>query len=462
MSQLAVHQSGPSEQSATAIPTVSWYLKILIWGLLGYAIFGKTFAYIGFGPVRVGEVLLMLGVLSIVTSPLKRGVFSSPFWCMLALWMVWSAMCTLPYLGEFGIEAARDGATWGYGIFAFVVAAGIVRSSTSLQFLSIKFRRFANIMVPSIPFLFLLDVANLGQFGELSILKPGDAMVHVVAITVGLAVGLIPFSYIQSGLISVSVLLIAAKSRGATLAFICGLSLASLISNKARRGVLAIFGILAYTGFLLAFAAVTFDVRLELSGGRTISVDQLAANVASIFVEADTGSDVNGTKEWRMNWWTDIVNYTIHGEYALFGKGYGINLADSDGYQVIGGGEALLRNPHSIHMTVLARSGIPGFALWALMNIVWVVSILRCYMRARARDDELVSKLSILVFVYWVAMQVNASFDVYIEGPMGGIWFWCLMGLGGVLPLLGAPEVSATNEASKSNLHSEAQEVVRR
>jgi hypothetical protein len=26
--------------------------------------------------------------------------------------------------------------------------------------------------------------------------------------------------------------------------------------------------------------------------------------------------------------------------------------------------------------------------------------------------------------------MVNATFDVYLEGPQGGIWFWCVFGFG--------------------------------
>jgi hypothetical protein len=29
-----------------------------------------------------------------------------------------------------------------------------------------------------------------------------------------------------------------------------------------------------------------------------------------------------------------------------------------------------------------------------------------------------------------MAMLINASFDVALEGPMQGIWFWCLFGFG--------------------------------
>jgi hypothetical protein len=34
------------------------------------------------------------------------------------------------------------------------------------------------------------------------------------------------------------------------------------------------------------------------------------------------------------------------------------------------------------------------------------------------------------LFVYWIAAMVNLSFDPYLEGPHGGIWFWALFGLG--------------------------------
>jgi hypothetical protein len=34
------------------------------------------------------------------------------------------------------------------------------------------------------------------------------------------------------------------------------------------------------------------------------------------------------------------------------------------------------------------------------------------------------------IFIYWLAMIVNASFDPYLEGPQGGIWFWSVFGLG--------------------------------
>ena len=36
----------------------------------------------------------------------------------------------------------------------------------------------------------------------------------------------------------------------------------------------------------------------------------------------------------------------------------------------------------------------------------------------------------VFLLAYWAAFIANIAFDVYLEGPVGGIWFWCLFGIG--------------------------------
>jgi hypothetical protein len=36
----------------------------------------------------------------------------------------------------------------------------------------------------------------------------------------------------------------------------------------------------------------------------------------------------------------------------------------------------------------------------------------------------------IWLLAVWAAIMLNASFDVYLEGPMGGVWFWVIFGIG--------------------------------
>jgi hypothetical protein len=156
-------------------------------------------------------------------------------------------------------------------------------------------------------------------------------------------------------------------------------------------------------------------------------VNQFSRNLQSIFGVVD--SDLEGTKQWRLNWWGKIWDYTVDGPYFWMGKGYGVNLADSDGFPA-GTRDEPLRSPHSSHMSVLARSGVPGFVLWILLQIAWAASLTKSYFRARVL--ELAEWIGVFgwLLAYWVAFMVAASFDVFLEGPMAGIPYWIIFGLG--------------------------------
>ncbi|HHQ49052.1 MAG TPA: hypothetical protein ENK19_09255 [Acidobacteria bacterium] len=129
-----------------------------------------------------------------------------------------------------------------------------------------------------------------------------------------------------------------------------------------------------------------------------------------------------GTIRWRLHWWRTIIGYTVHGPYFLTGKGFGINLADSDGFQPRK--DHGLRDPHNVFMTFLGRSGVPGLVLFVVLvgTVLWGLAL------TWWRGDGTRQQLAVWLFVYLVAMLVNASFDVYIENPMGGVWFWSAVG----------------------------------
>jgi hypothetical protein len=81
-------------------------------------------------------------------------------------------------------------------------------------------------------------------------------------------------------------------------------------------------------------------------------------------------------------------------------------------------------------MEILARSGVPGLALWVLLNAVWLLMMLRALVRFRRAGDALGSGVIVWLTVLWGAALMNAAFDVYLQGPHGGIWFWAVVGLG--------------------------------
>jgi hypothetical protein len=172
--------------------------------------------------------------------------------------------------------------------------------------------------------------------------------------------------------------------------------------------------------------ATEFEVYIPGAKDRAISFQQLIDNLGSVTGQSKEAG-LEGTKEWRLEWWKDIVNYTVHGKYFWSGKGFGINLAEVDGYEV---GDGTLRSPHNVHMTILARMGVPGICLWAGLHLFYGVSLLLAYLRARLSGNERWTTFFMFVLAFWAAFLINGSFDVFIEGPMGGIWFWTIVGTG--------------------------------
>jgi hypothetical protein len=40
------------------------------------------------------------------------------------------------------------------------------------------------------------------------------------------------------------------------------------------------------------------------------------------------------------------------------------------------------------------------------------------------------ARVDLWILGCWMAYVVNAAFDVSLEGPQGGIWFWSIVGFG--------------------------------
>jgi O-antigen ligase len=81
-------------------------------------------------------------------------------------------------------------------------------------------------------------------------------------------------------------------------------------------------------------------------------------------------------------------------------------------------------------MTVLARMGVPGLTLWLFLQGAFAIGVLRAIRAHRRANEWMIAGLGAWVLIIWAAMMVDTSFDPYLEGPQGGIWFWAIVGLG--------------------------------
>lgn len=399
--------------------------------LIGYALFSRSFAYVGVPPLFIGEVSLGVGLLTLFRSGGLGRWMEQPIAWVLAAYFVLATVRMVPYIEHYGLDAPRDAMQVYYGLFAVTVGGLILAKPERLAWLVRQY----NVLAVAATFL-LGAVYLIGKMGESSLpmipwgnariieAKGGDMMVHLTGITLFAMMGFRKRSPLFLSFLIANIALIAISNRGGMVAFIVGCGAAWVLRPRtANVGKLAY----VFVVFLVVGGVVGEVVDIRINGGtRELSVEQLATNVKSVFVGGDSAS-LDNTKKWRLDWWEKIVDYTIRdGTYFWDGKGFGVNLAKSDGFLAVKD----LRSPHNGHLTILARMGVPGFALWIALQAMWCWLGVSAWLRARRRDDVRWQGLLAILAGYWIAFCINASFDVYFEGPMGGIWFWTVWGVG--------------------------------
>ena len=132
----------------------------------------------------------------------------------------------------------------------------------------------------------------------------------------------------------IGIVLVSMRTRGGMLAFVIPLTIAVIVTGRWREGIL--IGASAAGIFGLAYMLdLSIPVGQSLAS-RDISAKQLVENFTSIFGATTSGSEgssgLEGTRAWRLEWWKVIFDYTFNGPYFWTGKGFGINLADADGF----------------------------------------------------------------------------------------------------------------------------------
>jgi hypothetical protein len=401
--------------------------------LVLYAFLGRGIAHLGAPPVYIGEIGLALAVPAIIVS--LRRVRIGLVEMLIVLFMGWGLVRTVPFLPVHGIDALRDGVLWGYALFALAIAWTVRPEHFRLMIR--LYRRLIPLLLLWTPIAAIIGLTFRSSIPGLPgsdvpalYFKPGDFGVHLAGIAAFILAGLYeavaPTGPIRQAVIWLLWLLGAgiagAVSRGSLLASSMAL-LALPFARTSSRWFVPLF-----VGVLVISIAIVANPSLPVPGrSRDFSVQQLAANVVSVVADTDEAG-LAGTKNWRLEWWDEITRYTIHGRYFLEGKGYGINLADDDDFQVLSDGS--LRSPHSSHFEILARSGVVGLTLWILIQLAFAATLLRAARRARLVGRPVWVAVAGWLFVYWAAALVNSSFDVYFQGPQGGIWFWVIIGLG--------------------------------
>jgi hypothetical protein len=382
---------------------------------------------LGIPPLFIGEIALFTGLIVSCKTGCLLATLATPTTVLLAILLVWVQFRTLPYISEYGFNALRDSVIVLYSGFAFIVASLLLEDSRRIGTAVKYYSRFVSIFIPLSPILFALAFySDVGIY----FVKAGEVAVHLAGITVFILAGFRKISFWAIVTLLVTLVMTTTMSRGAMMAYVIPVVLGFLVVGKVRQLLIVLVGSTVIIGSAyLAEVALTDYKEARQSTERSFSVQQIVENATSIFGTA--GDQTEGTKAWRLEWWSTIINDTIYGPHFWTGRGFGLNLADADGFWDGDHPDAPpLRSPHNAHMTLLARAGVPGLVLWLAVIGSWMVLVTKAMFEARKRHQVQIANLFLVIICYMMAILINASFDVALEGPMQGIWFWCLFGFG--------------------------------
>lgn len=138
-------------------------------------------------------------------------------------------------------------------------------------------------------------------------------------------------------------------------------------------------------------------------------------------------SDPNA--QWRYLYWSNVIR-----EVTLkpWGLGFDYSLSKLAPWEVwaerpseLAFRASIRLDPHNSYIAILARVGFWGFLIFLSALILYVVAAIRA---SRSLNDER-KFYALTIFSLFVAVATFANFNVTLEGPYHGIFFWIFMGI---------------------------------
>ncbi len=420
----------------------------ILFVLAGYLFFDKAFAWIHVPgtPAFIGEMVIAFGIVVFLGTHPRLGLIirTSPALQALLVFMAWGALLLVLALPTWGLDAVRDAAIWYYGIIAVFVAVLMVADPGRLG-------RWLRLFGKAIPYMFLwfpvaivLDAAFYYSFPVIP-----DSNVSIVAHRTG-NIGVITASALAflwlvdrdsevfdrrqrttlTVLATVIILFAATRNRGGFVSGAIVLFIAFILMYRERSNMASI---MVGVSVLLVAVALFANLRIQLFEGREVSVEQFLNNIVSVVDRSAGGSRQASTTQWRIDIWNRVLD-DVSTEHPVAGFGPGPDLGRR--YGITTDEEAPLRNPHNSHVSVLARMGFVGLALWGFFWVAFFVEMWqlrrRLLARGRIRDGAIIVWLIASV----VGILINAIFDPTLEGPQVAWWLWAFVGFGFAMSVL--------------------------
>lgn len=408
---------------------------IVIGGLIfGYLVGNRGFAQLMPSvqlPLLPAEIGLLLagGWLAVQsaqqrTLPFRRNLLNG---CVLA-WIVAGTVRVMFDVGPFGFVALRDYAMIYYASFFFIaqhVAGGESRGFLLRALVAASVvQPIAAALTEVFPDFFLNQFAVRGVpliyfKGDLALTFTAVSALVLLLNTRGV------HRWWAWPLATVELLyVIAGENRASMLGAVVALTWLSFSVARRIVGIQVASlaaALLVVSGLALLtdnpWAQRKFDATVE----RVASIGDLMGRGTYVTEESSMKGDNN---RFRAVWWRTVVQDTLQ-QNPVFGLGFGYDLARNflKEYNPDMADEFSARSPHSIVVSTIGRMGLAGLAVLALLVGLMVVRTWRV-----VRDPEVEYATLGLWAAVWVIF-VSACLGVVLEGPMGAVVFWSLLGI---------------------------------
>lgn len=414
------------------VQSVRFETAVLNLLLVGYLVGNRGFAEITVAkPLYPGEICMVIVLLAmtaryILTRELPD--FSGTLARTILIFLVLGAVRLALDFQDYRLDAVRDAAMVYYALY-FFFGRQMAVSQGSRAVLE-KCLKFSCIALVPISLAHRFAPGLLLNNGYMGLLFQKDDLLTTFAAVIVLILYTRPKMFRQAWpRIAMILFFIAFVFNGITRASLVALVAGSvpLLIAGHRKFMFypVVAGVLGVT--LLAGLTVTFE------GGELTELDAVTDKFYSIVdftgthqYTTDLGRYKSDTNEFRRTLWQSFVDET-NATSPLFGRGFGYDFIarflngniESDP----GGG---LRSAHNFYITLYGRMGILGSLV--LGAITWQIIIGGIRAGQAARQGLLpVSDLG-----FWCAtwaILTSAAFGVVLEGPVGAVVFWMLLGV---------------------------------
>ncbi len=378
------------------------------------------------------------------TLPFQRDALN---WAVLA-WLLAGTVRVGFDVPRYGLLALRDYAQVYYAVF-FFLAQHMARNPAAGRYLVGCLRVASLVLLPVYVLYLLFPQFFLNQLtvsGVPLVFYKGDIVVTF------LAIGAVLLFHQATGhqrywawpFITAMLLLVLAGGNRASL---LGLLIVSGLLLLARRwrwplflGALAGGALLGLVGLATIFDHTWSQQKLSSLSDQATSIVDVTGSRRYESTDSYNKGDNN---RFRLVWWRNVAEETWNTN-PLLGLGFGADLARGfvQEYYPETDEEFTTRSPHNVFLTVFARMGAVGLVIW----LVFVGLLLRNTWRSLRFNADPVN------WSLWCGagvVLVSAAFGVVLEGPMGAVVFWTMLGLANARSSttpVGSPAVAAVKD----------------